>query len=50
MPDKGFGWNYEIFFFLKDHYQCDSCKLVSELYTLLPVLSEEKANVNELFK
>lgn len=50
MPYKGFGWNYEIFFFLKDHYQCDSCKLVSELYTLLPVLSEEKANVNELFK
>ena len=44
MPYKGFGWNYEIFFFLKDHYQSDSCKLVSGLYTFLSVLSEEKAN------
>ena len=44
MPYKGFGWNYEIFFFLKDRYQCDSCKLVSGLYTWLSVFSEEKAN------
>ena len=37
------------FFFLKDHYQCDSCKLVSGLYTFLSVLSEEKANINKFF-
>ena len=49
MPYKGFGWNYEIFFFLKDHYQSDSCKLVSGLYTFLSVLSEEKANINKFF-